>query len=147
MARARRVFRRAVLVGVLALAVVLGLRLPAEAGFASSAPLPQTTLWTATIAPPTNIAALLNSCSNARWMSVTVSWTASPSSRVSGYSINAYRSDGSVTTVAQTDAATTAATVTVDKLSTGATTVVFTVTTMTDVGWTAESVRSGPLSC
>jgi hypothetical protein len=147
MARGITIVRRAVSAGVLALAILSGPCLPAWATFSASAPLPQTRISTATIEAPTNVAALLNSCSNARWMSVTVSWTPSPTSRISGYSITAYRSGGSVTTVAQTDAATTSATVTVDKLSTGATTVVFTVTTMTAAGWTAESAQSGPLAC
>lgn len=147
MARGFAVVRRAVLVGVLALAVGFGSSLPAWASFSARAQLSQTTISTATIDAPTNVTALLSSCSNGRWMSVTVSWTPSTFNRVTGYSVTAYRSDGSVASVASTDAVTTSAAVTVDKLSSGATTVVFTVTATTGSSWTAESVKSGSLTC
>jgi len=100
-----------------------------------------------TVEPPTNVAAVLGSCSNARWMSVTVSWTASPSRGVSGYLIVAFRNDGSVLLVAQAAATDTSVNTTVDKLASGSTTVTFTVTTQTTYGWTAESVRTGSLTC
>jgi hypothetical protein len=66
---------------------------------------------------------------------------------VSGYTVKAFRSDGQVAVVAQTGATTTTADTTVDKLSTGSTSVTFTVTTLTSYGWAAESARSGQMTC
>jgi hypothetical protein len=80
-------------------------------------------------------------------MSVAVSWDDSTSPTVSGYAVKAYRSDGQVTTVAQFVDTTTTADTTVDKLSSGSTSVTFTVTTLTSYGWTAESSRSGQMTC
>jgi hypothetical protein len=109
--------------------------------------LPSLGVTTAVVQSPTNVKAELASCSNARWMSVTVSWQPSSSARVSGYQVKAYRNDGQVTTVGQIDGAATSANTTVDKLGAGSTSVTFTVTTLTDYGWTAESTQSAQMTC
>jgi hypothetical protein len=132
------------LVGILG--VLFLAPLPASATFAASRPLPEMSVATATVQPPMNVSAQLGSCSNGRWMSVTVTWDPSSSSRISGYTVRAYRSDGQASIVATTDSSTTSVTTTVDKLSTGSTTVTFTVTAQVS-GWTAESLPSGPLTC
>jgi hypothetical protein len=139
--------RRTIAFIALLAAVVLTTSAPAAASFSKSRALPTTTISTATVAAPTNVNALLASCSNGRWMSVTVSWDRTTSPRVSGYAVKAYRSDGQVTTVAQVGDTTTTADTTVDKLSSGSTSVTFTVTTLTSYGWTAESSRSGQMTC
>jgi hypothetical protein len=119
----------------------------ADAAFVTSSPLPSMSLTTRTVAPATNVTAVLSSCSNMRWMNITVSWTSSPTAGVSGYVVDAHRNDGASMTVARTSASTTSTATTVDKLSEGATTVTFTVTTQTSYGWTAVSASSGPLTC
>ena len=119
----------------------------ADAAFSTNRALPSTSITTRTVDPVTNVAAVLSSCANKRWMNITVSWTGSPTDGVTGYLVDAHRNDGSTMTVAQTSAGTTSATTTVDKLSAGATTVTFTVITRTSYGWTAESSSSGPLTC
>jgi hypothetical protein len=133
-----------------ALALLLGLLLPpaaAGASWAASTAVRPVSIATGSVVPPSNVAAVLGSCSNGRWMSVTVSWAASTTAGVSGCSVLAHRSDGSTTTAVTTSASTTSAGTTVDKLSSGSTTVVFTVVTQTRYGWTAESPSSGPVTC
>ncbi|MGZ4537540.1 MAG: hypothetical protein ACXVX8_04880 [Blastococcus sp.] len=139
--------RRILALVTLSAAVILAGAAPAVATFSKSRALPSMTVSTGTVTAPSTVTALLASCSNARWMSVTVSWDASASRGVSGYTVRAYRSDGQVTIVAQTDATTTTADTTVDKLSIGSTSVTFAVTTLTSYGWTAESPRSGQMTC
>lgn len=144
MARRRRYallcFLMLLLVGVLP-------AVSADAAFSRSRALPSTSITTQTVLPATNVSAVLSSCSNNRWMAITVSWTGSPTDGVTGYLVNAHRNDGSTMTVAQTPAGTTSANTTVDKLSSGATTVTFTIVTQTSYGWTAESASSGSLTC
>lgn len=139
--------RRILALVAVAAAVVVGTNAPALASFGKMRALPTTTVSTATVVAPTGVTALLASCSNARWMSVTVSWDPSTSPKVSGYTVKAFRSDGQVAVVAQTGATATTADTTVDKLSTGSTSVTFTVTTLTSYGWAAESARSGQMTC
>jgi uncharacterized protein (DUF58 family) len=141
-----RLARRLVLVS-LAVALSLVMSTPATAKFAVTRGLPSLVVATAVVQSPTNVKAELASCSNARWMSVTVSWQPSTSARVSGYLVKAYRNDGQVATVGQTDGAATSANTTVDKLAAGSTSVTFTVTTLSDYGWTAESTQSAQMTC
>ena len=138
--------RRLVLVSVAA-AVFLVVSTPAMANFGATRSLAPVTVSTATVQSPTDVNAVLASCSNGRWMSVRVSWSPSTSARISSYLVKAYRNDGQVSTVAQTSATTTSADTTVDKLSAGSTSATFTVTTLTDYGWTAESARSAQMTC
>ena len=140
-------YRRTLALVTLAAAVLLATSAPAVATFSRSRALPTTTISTGTVAEPTNVTALLGSCSNGRWMSVKVSWNPSTSPKVIGYAVKAYRSDGQVTTAAQTDGATTTADTTVDKLSAGSTSVTFTVTTLTSYGWSTQSALTGYVTC
>lgn len=133
--------RRAVATALLALVMLIGLGVPAEAAFSRQRALPTTSIATATMAPPTAVTARAASCSSGRWMTVTVSWSPSTSSRVTGYVITAYRSDGQVVTVGQTSGDSTSAQISVDKLDTGMASAAFTVTA-TLLGWTAESAAS-----
>jgi hypothetical protein len=138
--------RRAV---VLLLAAVAGLVLvaaPAGATFAARAPLPATGIALDTVQPATGVTATLASCSNSRWMNVTVSWTASPNARLTGYTVEAHRGDGTVQTIATVSPSTTSVSTTADKQSSGTTTATFTVTAQ-EYGWTAVSQSSGALTC
>lgn len=119
----------------------------ADAAYTTSRALPSMGVTTGTVHPATNVSAVLSSCSNARWMAITVTWTRSSTPGVTGYLVDAHRADGSTTTVARASADVTSAGTTVDKLSSGATTVTFTVVAQTSYGWTAESATSGPLTC
>lgn len=140
--------RRVAVLAVLSLFLVGVLpAVSADAAFSVSRPLTSMKVSTLTVSPATNVSAGLASCSNNRWIAITVSWSASRTAGVTGYLVNAHRNDGSTMTVAQTSADTTTADTTVDKLSTGATTVTFTVITQTSYGWTAESASSGPATC
>jgi len=145
-ARSSRAAGRTVATALIVLAIVTGLGVPAQATFADQLALPQTSIATATMTPPTAVTALLASCSNGRWMTVTVSWSPSTFSRVTGYVIKAYRSDGQVMTVGQTGAGSTSAQVSMDKFDTGLTSAAFTVTA-TLQAWTAESAASATITC
>lgn len=146
-ARAGRVATATLVPLAAALAVILAVAAPASATFAATRRLASMTVSTAVVAPPTGVTATLGSCSNARYMSETVSWTASTSRGVSGYRVDAHRSDGSTLTVKQVGPTETSASTTVDKLASGPTAATFTVVTLTTYGWTAESSSSGSLTC
>ena len=144
-ARTRRAVAAAVIPVAVVLAVLLAFAGPAAATFAVTEALPSMTVSTETVAPPTDVTAVVGSCSNGRWRSITVSWNPSASRGVSGYRVDAHRDDGSTVTVEETSA--TSTTTTLDKLSPGSTTVTFTVRTLTTYGWTAESAPTGSLTC
>jgi hypothetical protein len=131
----------------LLLGVLLGTTGPAAAAFSATRPLAAVTVSTVVVQAPPAVTAQEASCSQARFMSVRVSWTPSSSPGVSGYAVKAFRSDGQISTVARTDASGTSAAVTVDKMSSGSTTVSFGVVTETGYGWTAESARSAQATC
>jgi hypothetical protein len=137
---------RTVATALIALAIVIGFGMPAQATFAKQRALAPMSIATATMTPPTGVTALLSSCSNGRWMTVTVSWSPSTFTRVTGYVIKAYRSDGQVMTVGQTGAGSTSAQVNMDKFDTGLTSAAFTVTA-TLQAWTAESAASATVTC
>ena len=140
--------RRLLVLLVLTIAVVLGSGpTAANARFADSVALPQTTVATATVAAPSNVTVELMSCSHARWIRVAVSWEPSASPAVNGYRVQAHLKNGRTTTVAETGATTTSATVLVDKFAGDATSVAFTVATLTSYGWTATSPRTSAVNC
>lgn len=140
---ARRL-RRGLAVVAITAAVLLGLAGPALAGFRATWTSPVVSFTTETVPPATGVTAVLNSCNNGRWMNVTVSWTASPEPRVSGYVVTMRRSDGSTATVGQTSASVTSLSTTVDKLTSSS--VTFVVTAQL-AGWTADSLPSGAITC
>lgn len=136
--------RRTVLVFAVAALTVLTGGAAAWGAFSDSAGS-STTIITNTITAPTGVTATKNSCSNQRWINVTVSWQASPSARISGYAVTAYGNDGQVLPIGTTGPGTTSLGTTLDKLS--GTSVTFTVTTTTSYGWSAESPPTTTLSC
>ena len=136
--------RRAVLVLALAVCTILAGGLTARAAF-SDAAARSTSITTNTITPPTSVTAVKNSCSSSRWMDVTISWQPSTSARIDGYAVTAYRSDGSVVPVGTTGTGGRSLRITLDKQNSAS--AVFTVTTTTSYGWSAESLSSAAITC
>ena len=138
--------RRGALLALITLTTLLGPTGPAHASFDNTATT-TATLTTTTIAPPTAVTAQMTSCSNSRTQTVLVSWAASTSKRVSGYTVAILNSAGTTISTVQVGATTTSATVSLDRLSVDPATLTFTTTTLTDYGWTATSPRKAPLPC
>lgn len=138
--------RRTAWTAVIALIIVIGLGVPAQAAFSARISLAPTSISTATMTPPSDVNAQLAACNNGRWMTVTVSWTPSTFARVTGYTIKAYRSDGHIAIVGRTDASGTSAQINMDKFNTGLTSAVFTVSA-TLANWSAESAESASITC
>lgn len=128
--------RRVLMLLGLTVAVVLGAGIPASATYAETVIL-STTIETLTVAPPTRVEALLQSCDPAE-DTVLVEWQFSTSPGVSGYRVVVHLADGSSSTVAQVDATTKETLVTLDA-ATLQSSPTFTVTTLTGYGWTATS--------
>jgi hypothetical protein len=138
---------RALVVLSVTVAVGLGLVGTASAAFTKTLTVPPVYVTTATVAAPGSVTARMVSCSNARSQDITVTWTASPTARVIGYRVTVSRSNGSVVATSQTPATTASVTVTVDKLTNDAAALQFSVTTLTDYGWTTTSPRTGASPC
>ncbi len=133
--------RRALILMGLTLGLVAGVG-PAWAGFSDSASI-GTTVSTHEVAPPQSIN-VNSSCLNGT-ISVDISWQTSTSKRVSGYTVTAHLDTSSTVHVATTDAATTTASWTWSAAP--GTTYQFTVTTLTEYGWTAESPKTPAVTC
>jgi hypothetical protein len=137
--------------GVLLLAVVVatvlaGTATAAQAAFDDEASMATLTVGTTTVLAPTNVTVETSGC-KARWVDVTVRWGASTTEKVTGYQVTAHRSDGVVQVVAQTDAATTSVSGTVDKFTLTGYTTTLTVMARTSYGWTAVSAQTGTVRC
>jgi hypothetical protein len=100
-------------------------------------------LSTATVAAPGSVVGNLV-CGRPATMSAT--WTASTSTRVSGYRVTVYFSDGFVQQVPLGATATSWST-TIDPYYVTAFSVQYSVTTLTDYGWTKESPRTPAFQC
>jgi hypothetical protein len=122
--------------------LVVTTSLPAWAGFSASS-AESTEITTATVAAPTNVVGQL-ACAKTSTMSAT--WTASTSPRISGYLVTVYFSDG-FTQHVQLGATATSWSATIAQYNVTAYSVQYSVTTQTAVGWTAESARVGPFQC
>jgi hypothetical protein len=154
--------RNAVTLFLVVVAVLLGAMGPASADFADSVGLPTTTVATGTVAAPSSVT-VDDSCWTStsgywdplgRWgtthsynYAATVTWPASTTTPgVTGCRVTAYLDNGTAAVMAETDAATTSFSATVDQyylqfqpqLS---------IVTLTGYGWTAESARSAVLTC
>jgi hypothetical protein len=116
---------------------------PAQAAFADSMAV-STSIATATVAPPTNIVGKLTCGKSSATMSVT--WNASTSSRVSGYLVTVYFADGFVQPV-QMAATDTSWAAPINLGYVALYSVQYTVTTQTAYGWTTESARTAALKC
>ena len=134
--------------GLLLLALVAGVVLAGSTGtaFASFSDTPSISLGTgttATVAAPGSVMGRLT-CASPATMQVT--WQPSTSTRVTGYLVTVYFSDGFVQTVQKT-AADTSWSATTNLFNVTAYSVRYSVTTQTDYGWTKESALTGSFQC
>jgi hypothetical protein len=134
--------RRGLILLGLTVAVIVGASIPASANYADSVAI-RPTIATATVAGPTNVVGKLT-CGRPATMSAT--WSLSGTTRVSGYVVSVYFSDGFVQTV-QLGPTATSWSATIDPYYVTAYTINYTVTTQTDYGWTKESAHTGTFSC
>lgn len=138
--------RRSLALAALTVGVVftaIAATLPAQASFADSA-VTETTYATANVAAPGNVVGTLNCAKTTSTMGLT--WQLSTATRVSGYLITVYFSDGVSETV-QMAAGDTGWTQSISTYNVTAYSVQYSVTTQTDYGWTTESVKTGWFHC
>lgn len=136
--------RRAAVLVLLVAGLLVGSSLPSWATYSDSAAV-TTTVATATVAPPTNLTSRTK-CTGGD-ATVTLNWSASTSSRVSGYRIRVHFGGG-----AYQDQTTLAATATTWQGTTpdfyvNNYTMTVTVWTLTDYGWSAESAPTPRILC
>jgi hypothetical protein len=116
----------------------------ANASFGDSAALTAMSVSSATVAAPGSFTGALTCSSPNSTMSA--SWTASTTPRVSGYLITVYFSDGFTQTVPLASTATTW-TASISSFNVTAYKVQYTVTTQTSYGWTKESAKTAWFGC
>jgi hypothetical protein len=133
--------RALVLLGILA-GLVVTTSLPASATFSASTAV-TTTINTVVVAAPTNVVGGL-ACAPTSTMSLT--WTASTSPRVSGYLVSVYFSDGFVQTV-QLASTATSWSKTIAEYNVTVYSIQYSVTTQTSYGWVKESARTASFQC
>jgi hypothetical protein len=137
--------RRGLLLLALTVAVVLvGSTGTAFASFSDTTSISLGTVSTPTVAAPGNVTGKLICTSPNATMQVT--WAKSTTARVSGYVITVYYSDGYSQT-ASVAATATSWSVNPSLFSVTAYSVRFSVTTLTDYGWTKESALTGSYQC
>jgi hypothetical protein len=134
--------RRALILLGLTVAVIVGASIPASAGYGDSVVV-KTTIATTTVAAPGNLVGKLT-CGRPATMSAT--WSASGTARVSGYLVSVYFSDGFVQTV-QLGPTATSWSATIDPYYVTAYSIDYTVTTQTAYGWSKESAHTGAFQC
>ena len=138
--------RRGLLVLGLAIASFAGTvssTAPAQATFADSAAV-STGIATATVAGPGNVQGSLTCGRSSATMGTT--WSLSSSTRVSGYTVTVYFSDGFVQK-AELGPGATSWSASIDPYFVTAFSVQYSVTTKTNYGWTTESARTGTFQC
>jgi hypothetical protein len=134
--------RRALILLGLTVAVIVGASIPASAGYGDSVVV-KTTIATTTVAAPGNLVGKLT-CGRPATMSAT--WSASGTARVSGYLVSVYFSDGFVQTV-QLGPTATSWSATIDPYYVTAYSIDYTVTTQTAYGWSKESAHTSAFQC
>jgi hypothetical protein len=134
--------RRLLVLLALVPAVILGASIPASAAFADTVSV-TTTIATTTVAPPTSVVGHLT-CAATSTMSAT--WTKSTSTRISGYVVSVYFSDGFIQTVSLPSTATSWS-ATIDEYYVTAYSIQYSVTAQTDYNWTKESAKTGTFQC
>lgn len=135
--------RRTLVLTALTIGVLIGSTLPASATFSDAASVP-TTVSTATVAAPGNLAGNL-ACG--RWAAaMSATWSPSTSTRVSGYLVTVYFSDGFVQTV-QLGPTATSWSAPINLYWVTAYSIRYSVTTQTNYGWTTESATTPWFTC
>ena len=138
------VIRRTVTVAGLSLAVLVGTGIAASATLSDSTSVQQS-IATGTVEAPTQVEVKIVSCHPVRGTAV-VEWWASGSPGVTGYRVSRHLADGSSSVVATVDATTSEVVVEADSKTLNSSPT-YSVTTLTGYGWTADSARSGVLTC
>jgi hypothetical protein len=133
--------RSLILIGI-TVAVIVGATLPASASY-SDAVTVKTTVGTTTVAAPGNLVGKLT-CGQPATMSAT--WSLSSSTRVSGYLVSVYFSDGFVQTV-QLGPTATSWSATIDQYYVTAYSIQYSLSTQTNYGWSKESARTAAFHC
>jgi hypothetical protein len=137
--------RRGLLLLALTAAVVLaGSTGSAFASFSTTSSISLGTVATANVLAPTSIVGKVTCTSPNATMQVT--WVKSTSTRISGYRVSVYYSDGYVQT-ADTASTATSWSVPTALFNVTAYSVRYSVTTLTDYGWTKESALTGSFQC
>ena len=116
---------------------------PAQASFGDTV-TGVVTLATNVVAAPTNFTGAVACAPGSGTMSAT--WTASTTPRVTGYTLNVYFSDGYTQTV-ELPATATSWSASIDPYYITAFTVQYRITTHTDYGWFKNSARTAQLRC
>jgi hypothetical protein len=135
--------RRGLILLGLTVAVIAGASVPAWAGYSSSAAV-TTTIVSTTVAAPGNVVGTLACGHPTATMSTT--WTASTTPRVSGYVVSVYFSDGYVQST-QLGPTATSWTAPISDYNVTAYSINYTVTTQTTYGWTKESAHTATFGC
>lgn len=139
--------RRSVLLAaltVLAVVTAVAVTLPAQASFADSTTTTTTTYATANVAAPGNVVGTLT-CGNPD-STMGLTWQLSGATRVSGYLVTVYFSDGFSQSV-QVGAAATSWSQSIATFSVANWSIQYSVTTQTDYGWIRESAKTGWFRC
>ena len=139
----RRLKRVAVLV-LLTSALIAASALPSWAGWSDSTTA-GTAVTTATVGPPTSLTAS-TSC-RGRTATVTLNWKASTATRVSGYRIRVSFGGGAYQDQATLGATATSWSGNTDVFYIENYPISFTVWTLTEYGWTAESAPTARIVC
>jgi hypothetical protein len=146
--------RRMITVVGLTVAVITAASGPAWAKYATSTALPTTTILTPTVAPPTQVEAkaicttTVDPLTGAATTTVQakVEWHRSTTVGISGYRVTAHLANGTSSVVAQTSASG-------DEIFPDVTPAYlsqqprYSITTLTSYGWTAQSEKTGVVSC
>jgi hypothetical protein len=145
--------RRSLLLVVVTVATVLGVTAgTAQAAYTDKATLAPLTVGTLTVAAPTALSTAGTYCTPATWYSSStlhakLSWKASATTRgITGYRITAWFADGSSYPIADVGPTTTVIAKDVDA-SFAAQNIRITVSTLTAYGWTAQTAKTGAISC
>ena len=141
------ILRRTLVLATLTAAVAvfaIAVTIPAWASWADSASVATTSYTTTNVLAPTNVVGSLT-CGNPN-STMGLTWTASTSSRVSGYLVTVYFSDGYTQTVQLASTATSWSS-SISTYNVTAYSVQYSVTTQTNYQWTKESTKTGWSHC
>ena len=144
---ARRTARRALLLLGAVLTLALITTGTAQAAFSKTLTVPPATITTATVQPVSALSTVGSTCSNGT-LALHLSWAKSTTPRISGYRVRMYTNVGVNWALGTVSAGSTSYDASVSvHVNNYPTTYQFTVTTLTDYGWTTESARTGALPC
>jgi hypothetical protein len=137
--------RRTVVLLLLVGGLVVGSALPSWASFTATTAVPTMSIATATVDPVGNLTARVRCTGNTA--SVTLNWNASASARVTGYRVRVYLGTGYQEQATLAGAGTTTWSGSADTYYVTTYVMTFTVWTLTDYGWTTESVKTPRIVC